>query len=210
MIEVTPDLGKYGIEFLLALTMPQYNTPRKEQEWTGKEMFDHFSQVVTSDSKTDWEETLKQDYHGETEGTGQNWTNAMDKFMRRYLNCHKPRDIMLRFMEGRCTKKALMPVIVHMCCWKESLHHMKKLPKGVKPNPMEEEIKEWFYRSFCKPHHREFIVAGNKLDNKTIKDSGEFMRLRQQEYFDNGVFDRLTRRARAKRKNDVLSVKTTC
>ena len=60
--EVNPDSGRYGIGYYLSLTKPQFDTACKEQNWTGAGMYDHFTQCLTGDIKTSWEETLEFDY----------------------------------------------------------------------------------------------------------------------------------------------------
>ena len=190
--EVTPDSGRYGVEFHLSLTKPQFETARKEQNWTGEEMFDHFTQVLSGDIKTAWEETLESDFASSATRIHQNWEDAQSKFIDRYLNCPKSRDVMLRYMETGIKKNAMTPCLNHHRRWKESLRNTKKLPVGVKPNPSEEETKEWYYRSYCRPHRNAFLTAGNKLETSTLEEICEFMRLRQKEDLDSGLLDRLT------------------
>ena len=111
-------------------------------------MFDHFTQVLSGDVKTAWEETLESDFASSATRTHQNWDDAQTKFIDRYLNCPKSQDVMLRFMETGTKKNATTSCLTHHRRWKESLRNTKKLPAGVKPNPSEEETKEWHYRSY--------------------------------------------------------------
>ena len=70
--EVTPDSGRYGVEFYLSLKKPQFDIARHDQNWTGKELFDHFTQVLSGDVKTAWEETLESDFAPSATRTYQN------------------------------------------------------------------------------------------------------------------------------------------
>ena len=79
--EVTPDSGRYSIEYYLSLMKLQFDTARKEQNWTGAEIYDHSTQCLTGDIKTSWEETLESDYPQESQRTHPTWDTAQDKFM---------------------------------------------------------------------------------------------------------------------------------
>ena len=77
--EVTPDSGRYGIEYYLSLTKPQFDIACNDQNWMGIEMYDHFTQCLTRNIKTSWKETLKSDYVLESQRTHANWDTAQDK-----------------------------------------------------------------------------------------------------------------------------------
>ena len=115
-----------------------------------------------------WDEALESDYPLENQRIHTNWDTVQGKFMDCYLNCLKPQDVILRFMETRVTKKAMTPCLNHYYCWKESLQNAKKLPVGVKPNPNNEETKEWFFRSLCYLHRNAYLMAGNKIENSSM------------------------------------------
>ena len=85
--------------------------------------------------------------------------------MECYLNCHKPQDVVLRSVETGVTKKAMAPFLDHYRCWKERLQNAKDLPAGVRPDPTNEETKEWFHYSFCFP---QCILDGWKQDRNFL------------------------------------------
>ena len=84
--KVTSDSGCYRVEFHLSLTKPQFENARNEQNWTGEEMFDHFTQVLSRDIKTAWEVTLESNFASSASRTYTSWDDAQTKFNERYLN----------------------------------------------------------------------------------------------------------------------------
>ena len=99
---------------------------------------------------------------------------------------------MLRYIETGVAKKAMSPCLNHHRCWKENFWDTKKLPARVKPDSSAEETKEWYYHSFCRPHRNAVLTVGNKPETSSMEEICEFMRLRQNEDFDNRTLDRLT------------------
>ena len=50
--EVLPSSGKFGIEFLIALTLPQFKQAIKEQEWNNLERYSQLLKVLNGTLKT--------------------------------------------------------------------------------------------------------------------------------------------------------------
>ena len=97
--EVFPDSGSYSIEFFLSVALKQFKIARKEQQWTGLVAFDHLREVVNGDIRVTWDKTVDIDYSDATNKTTENFKIAQDKFIMRYLNCTRPQDVILRFLE---------------------------------------------------------------------------------------------------------------
>ena len=70
--EVLPSSGKYGIEFLIELTLPQVKQAIKEQEWNNLERYSQLLKVLNGTLKTAWEETLETDYPLDSDCTKEN------------------------------------------------------------------------------------------------------------------------------------------
>ena len=187
--EVCPDSGSYGIKFFLSVTSEQFEIAHKEQQWTGLKAFDHFREVVNGDIRVTWDKTVDVDYSDAANKATENFKIAQDKFIMCYLNYTRPQDVMLRFLEQACRKAATTPCLNHMHQFKEIYRNIRKLPARVKPNPIEDELKEWFLRSFFKPHRNTFLTAGHKLEMTTMDNICEFMRLRHKEDLDNGTLN---------------------
>ena len=86
----------------------------------------------------------------------------------------------------------------HFRRFKESLQHAIKLPAGVKPNPTDEEIKEWYFRTYCRKHRYAFLKSGNgkdDLENSTMEDITDFMRLQHDSDLNDGTVARLMLKA---------------
>ena len=71
--EVLPSSGEFGIEFLIALTLPQFKQAIKEQEWNNSERYSQLLKVLNGTFKTAWEETLETDFLLDTDHTKENW-----------------------------------------------------------------------------------------------------------------------------------------
>lgn len=178
--EVIPCDGTLSIEFLIALTLPAFEIAYKEQGWTPSEAYEKFGKCLTGDMKTSWEETLDKDYPDESDRTDGNWEAAKDSFIKKYLNCKRPRDVQLRDLEHNYRKAIAVTPEAHQRRFKESLRNALKLPAGVVPDPGDELLKEWYFRTFCKPHRHAFITSGvgkDDLANSTMEEITEYMRL---------------------------------
>jgi len=70
--EVIPCDGALSIEFLLALTLPQFEVAYKEQGWIPSDAYEKFGKCLTGDMKVAWEETLEQEFPADNERTDVN------------------------------------------------------------------------------------------------------------------------------------------
>ena len=98
----------------------------------GLEAFDHFREVVTGNIRVACDETVKADYSNAANKTTENFKLAQDKFIMRYLNCLRPRDIMPRFLEQACRKKKASLCLDHIRQFKGIYRNIRKLPGGVR------------------------------------------------------------------------------
>ena len=57
-LEVIPDDGTNGIEFFVALTLPQFNRAYGEQGWQAHDRYEKFAKVLGGNMCTIWEEVL--------------------------------------------------------------------------------------------------------------------------------------------------------
>ena len=55
--------------------------------------------MVNGDIRVAWDETVNVDYSDDSNKTTKNFKIAQDKFIMRYLNCTRPQDVILRFLE---------------------------------------------------------------------------------------------------------------
>ena len=171
------------------MTSEQFEIARKEQQWTGLEAFLHFREVAAGNIRVAWDKTFDTDYSDPANKTTENFKLAQDKFITRYLNCFRPRDFMLRFLEQACHKKKTALCLNHRRRFKEIYRNIKKFSAGVKPNPTGDEVKEWSFHSFFKPHCNAFLTAGHKLETSNMDVICEFMHLRHKEDHDNGTLN---------------------
>ena len=86
-----------------------------------------------------------------------------------FLNCKKPRNVQWRWHETDFNKHPLNSTDQHFRRFKESIRHTRQLPTGVKPDPSEDKIKEWYFRTYCKAHRHAFCAAGKDLDTSTME-----------------------------------------
>jgi len=123
--EVIPNNGLNGIEFFIALTMPQFQEAYKEQQWTETEGYTQLTKVLNGTLKTAWEETLKADYSEDSSRTDANWDVVIDKLIVRFLNCKKPRDVQWYWHETSYTKHLFDSTDNHFRYFKESIRHAR-------------------------------------------------------------------------------------
>ena len=190
--EVIPDDGTNGIEFFIGLTYPQFLQAYKEQSWTEVEGWSQLAKVLNGTLKTAWEETLEADFSKDAARIDTNWDSAIDKLIIRFLNCKKPRDVQWRYHEQGYAKSPFDSTDHHFRRFKESIRHTRRLPQGVKPDPSDEEVKEWYFRTYCKTHRFAFLATGKDLDTTSMEDITEFMRLKHESDLNDGTLHRLS------------------
>jgi len=195
---VIPDDGLNGIEFFIALTYTQFLQAYKEQDCNEVEGYSQLAKVLNGTLKTAWEETMDDDYSDDADRTNANWDSAIDKLIIRFLNCKKPRNVQWRYHKTGYQKHPFDSMDHHFRRFKESIHHTRRLPKGVKPGPSEEEVKEWYFRTYCKKHRFAFLATGKDLDATSMEDITEFMRLKHEADLNDGTLHRLSNERRPK------------
>ncbi len=126
---------------------------------------------------------------------------AVSQLICKILNCKRPHDVQNRYHETMYSKGALEATEAHFCRFKESMRHARQLPQGVKPDPSDNETKEWYFRTFCKKHRSAFLSAGKNLETSTMEVITEFMRLQQENDLNDGTLDQLSR-SRGEAKNN--------
>ena len=98
--------------------------------------------VINGALKIAWEETLDANFSNEATQTDAKWDGAIDKLIIRFLNCKKPCDVQWRHHETGYTKHPFDSTNHHFRRFKESIRHTRRLPKGAKPDPSKDEVKE--------------------------------------------------------------------
>ena len=187
-----PDDGTNGIEFFIAITLPQFNIAHTEQGWTHRNRYEQLTKVLNGDMRTTWEEVLESnDFKDDDKRTNANWPKAVDTLICKFLNCKKPRDVQWRWIENGYSKPPLNTAEDHFRRFKEIVRHAKVLPQGVKPDPSAEEQKEWYFHTYCKAHRHAFCAAGKDLDTSTMEDVTEFMRLKHEADLNDGTLTKL-------------------
>ena len=195
--EVIPDDGTHGIEFFLALTYPQFAQAYIEQEWSQEQGYTQLTKVLNGTLKITWEEVLDSpDFADPLSRTDDRWDDAISQLICKFLNCRRPRDVQNRYHETQYSKTALEPTEGHFRRFKESMRHARLLPQGVKPDPSDEEAKEWYFRTFCKKHRSAFLSAGKNLDTCSMEVITEFMRLQQENELNDGTLREIAGRRR--------------
>ena len=97
--EVLPCDGSHSVEFLLSLTLPQFEIAFREQEWDDKVAYENFSKVLTGELRVAWEETLDKEYSDPVMRNSTNWDDAAATLLRCFLNCKRPRDVQIKSIE---------------------------------------------------------------------------------------------------------------
>jgi hypothetical protein len=188
--EVTPDDGEKTIEFTIDCTVAEFDEVRKDFQWGNNELFASFRKCLTGQARTTWDETIDDHYPSDDDKHTANFEKALPKFYGKLLNCDKARDVHYRFLEYKATKDPFMGCNSHLRRWKEYFRISRKLPQGIKQDPSEDEIKLWYFRTYCKPHRTNYLAARN-LDKDTMQDITEFMRLQHDKDRDSGKLARL-------------------
>ena len=63
------------------------------------------------------------------------------------------------------------------------------LPQGNIADPEEAQQLEWFYLTFPREHHQNYITAGRTLENDTMENLTEFMRIQRKSDIASGRYE---------------------
>ena len=188
--EVIPCDGKYGLEFLYSLTLVEFAAAYKTLAWAPAVAYEKVLLVLTGEMRVAWEEMLDNEYADLSLRNDDNWQDAVDTFVRKYTNCKRPRDVQFRSLEKDYIKPYSEHPASHFRRFKESYRNTLRLPKGFRNDPTDEEIKEWYFLTYCKKHRQQFITSGlgkDDLKNSSMEDITDFMRLLHETDMSNGT-----------------------
>ena len=102
---------------------------------------------MSGNMRTTWEDMLNKQFPEIKDQSNDNWEKAKDTFVREYVHTTRARDVILCAMEHKWTKPVDTNPVQHSRRYNESMRNTLFLPKGAKPDPSDEELKEWFFRS---------------------------------------------------------------
>ncbi len=103
---------------------------------------------------------------------------AITCFVCAILDSDAPRDEQYVYMapggDHRIVKDLLMPPREHARCYKEMLRITEQLPPGKKQPPSEKLALQWYYMTYHRSDHTEYVKSGKKLSAETIKSLTEY------------------------------------
>jgi hypothetical protein len=192
LVEIHKDNGGYSIKFTVDRTIPEFNQGAEKCELTWVDSFTEFENVLQSQHRTAWKQTLHEHFPEPVDATrpvpskqdrssDKNFRRAISLFLQRMLNKKKPRDRQYIYLQpggDYIFQKAMMTKpIDHLRRFKEMLRSAEALPAGDMPGPNDALKVEWFYMSFHQEDRNWYLESGRRLCDETLATVSE--------YFDN-------------------------
>ena len=195
---VIPDSGDKTIEFFYEVTRQQFLELVDELSLVGEDKWKKFRKCLRGNMKTVWDEVVDADYPQVADKTDNNFSDAVDTLVMKFLNCDQPRDVMFTYMapNGGLTKEPFCRPETFSLRWKTMLRVSKMLPQGegdIAPPSAKLQL-VWFYHGFCKKHRLRYKSSGRKWKDETHQGLVEFMSHLHQEDLDNGNLEKLAMR----------------
>jgi hypothetical protein len=198
--KVHQDSGKLGVEFTINKMIPEFEKGTKKINLDYTHSFVEFKNVLQGQYKTAWKQVIHEHFPEPTNpenvsvkqdrSSEANFHCAVELFITKVLHEKKPRNQQYIYMifvgDHNVRKKIKTSPLDHLHQWEEMMHVASLLPKGNIPTPNKQLQVEWFYMTFHKSDHVEYVQSGCKLRNKTLQTVTEYFQSIHETCENNG------------------------
>jgi hypothetical protein len=189
--EIHKDNGKYGIEFTIDKTIPEFNkgTEKCNLNWTNS--FAEFESVLQGHHKTAWKQVLHEHFPEPVDATvpvpaeqdrNQEGTfhQAIQHFIQWTLNKKNPRDRQYIYLQpggDYVFQKPMMQTPVEdLWRFEEMIQMAEALPAGDMHPPNQGLQLEWFYMFFHQEDRAKYVESGWRLIEEMLKSLTEYFK----------------------------------
>ncbi len=128
----------------------------------------------------------------------ENFHCALELLIKKALHEEKPRDCQYIYMmlssNYNVKKKLVTSPIYYLHWWEEMLHVLGLLPVGDIETPGASLQVEWFYMTFHKSDHAEYVGSGQRLHDETLQTLTEYFQSIHETHKNDGSLQRLLKR----------------
>ena len=164
------------MEFFYEKTLPYFIQAATRLDWDWYETFSQFENVLEGSYKPAWREVLKDHFSDETaivEKDEAGFHQAVRIFVCTILNSEMPRDVQYVYLalggDHQIRKDLFMAPRNHVRHFKEMLRIAELLPPGKTPPPSKKLTVQWYYMTYHRTNHAEYVKSGKKLSDETIE-----------------------------------------
>ncbi len=191
-VKIHKDNGKYGIEFNIDETIPEFNKGTEKCDLNWSDSFVEFENVLQGHHKTAWKQVLHKHFPEPVDATvpvpatqdcslEENFHRAVQLFIQQMLNKKKPRDRQYIYLQpGRdyvFQKPMMQSPVEHLWRFKEMIRMAEALPAGDMHPPNQVLQLECFYiMSFHKEDRAKYVEGGQHLSNETLESLAEYFK----------------------------------
>jgi hypothetical protein len=191
-VEIHKDNGKYGVEFTIDETIPEFNKGAEKCKLNWADSFGEFENVLQGHHKTAWKQVLHEHFPEPVDLTvsvlamqdrslEENFHWAIQLFIQQTLNKKRPRDRQYIYMQPGgdyvFQKPMMHSPMEHLWLFEEMIWTVAALPAGDMHPPNQALQLEWFYMSFHTEDRAKYVESGQRLADEMLKSLAE--------YFDN-------------------------
>jgi hypothetical protein len=173
-VEIHKDIGKYGIEFTIDKTIPEFNNGAEKCDLNWSDSFAEFENMLQGHHRTAWKQVLHKHFPEPVDATvpvpteqdcnqEETFHGAIQLFIQQMLNKKKPRDRQYIYLQpGRdyvFRKPMMQTPMEHLQRFKEMIRMAEALPGGDMHPPNQALQLEWFYMSFHKEDRAKYVES---------------------------------------------------
>jgi hypothetical protein len=169
--KIHQDSGTLGVKFTIDKTIPEFEKGAKKFNLDYVHSFVEFKNVLQGQYKTAWKQVVHKHFPEPTNpenvpvkqdcSSESNFCHAVELFITKVLHEKTPRDGQYIYMMPRgnhnIPKKIKTSPLDHLHRWEEMMRVVGLLPKGDIPMPNKQLQVEWFYMTFHKSDHVEYV-----------------------------------------------------
>jgi hypothetical protein len=188
--EVHQDSGQLGIEFTVNKTILDSNKGAKKIHLDWTHSFLEFENVLLRQYKTAWKQILHEFYPElvdavmvpakQDRSRKENSRHVIEFFIKKVLHEEKPRDRQYIYLapggDYNVQKLLVTRPINHLHQWEELLRVVEPLPASDIVIPSAKLQAKWFYMTFHKTDHVEYVRSGRKLREETLQTLTEYFK----------------------------------
>jgi hypothetical protein len=188
-VEIHTDNGKYGIEFTIDKTIPEFNKGAEKcnLDWTNS--FAEFENVLQGHHRTAWKQVLHEHFPEPVDATvpvpaeqdcnqEETFHRAIQLFIQQTLNEKKPRDRQYIYLQPGgdyvFQKPMMQTPMEHLRRLEEMIRMAEALPARDMHPPNQALQLEWFYMSFHQEDRAKYVESGRCLIEETLESLAEY------------------------------------
>jgi hypothetical protein len=188
-VEIHKDNSKYGIEFTIDKTIPEFNKGAEKCNLNWTDSFPEFKNVLKGHHRTAWKQVLHEHFPEPVDATvpvpaeqdcnqEETFHQAIQLFIQQTVKEKKPRDRQYIYLQPGgdyvFQKPMMQTPVEYLRRFEEMIRMAEALPAGDMHPPNQALQLEWFYMSFHQEDRAKYVESGRHLIEETLKSLTEY------------------------------------